>query len=187
MFPVAHSIQCDSGGIEGNSASEKRRRIASGIRRGLLLALLLAIAVALRIHHLERWLPDLFEEAVPVLKARGFWGGEAFDFNPHFFHYPELSFYAHFAFQAAVFCVGFLSRDIPSLEAFRALLKTDWHAFVLLGRAVTVLRDEVQAEGTQAAHWDGADERGQPVGAGVYFVRLDAGGQTRLAKMTMVR
>ena len=113
------------------------------MRRGLLLALLLGIAILLRVHHIERWLPDLFEEAVPVLKARGFWGEEArgFDFNPHFFHYPALSFYIHFAFQATLFSIGFLLRAIPSLEAFRTLLETDWHSFALLGRGVTVLFD----------------------------------------------
>ncbi|MBT4499495.1 MAG: phospholipid carrier-dependent glycosyltransferase [Gemmatimonadetes bacterium] len=113
------------------------------MRRGLLLALLLGIALLLRIHHLERWLPDLFEEAVPILKARNFWGGEmgGFDFNPHFFHYPALSFYIHFAFQAAVFSIGFLLRAVPSLETFRTLLETDWHSFALLGRGVTVLFD----------------------------------------------
>jgi len=113
------------------------------MRRGLLLALLLGIAILLRVHHLERWLPDLFEEAVPILKARSFWGREVggFDFNPHFFHYPALSFYIHFAFQAVVLSIGFVLRSIPSLEAFRTLLETDWHSFALLGRGVTVLFD----------------------------------------------
>jgi len=55
------------------------------------------------------------------------------------------------------------------------------------GREVAVLRDEMQAEGEQEARWDGIDEAGQPLGAGVYFVRLDAGRDTRYAKMTLVK
>ena len=55
------------------------------------------------------------------------------------------------------------------------------------GREVAVLRDEVQAKGAQAVRWDGNDASGQLVGAGVYFVRLDTGRDTRYAKMTLVK
>jgi glycosidase len=55
------------------------------------------------------------------------------------------------------------------------------------GREVAVIRDEVQPEGEQFARWDGVDGGGQPVGTGVYFVRLDADGESRRAKMTLVR
>nr|MBC8424336.1 T9SS type A sorting domain-containing protein [bacterium] len=55
------------------------------------------------------------------------------------------------------------------------------------GREVAVLRDEVQAKGEQAVRWDGIDEGGQPVGAGVYFVQLDAGGDARRSKLTLLK
>jgi len=57
----------------------------------------------------------------------------------------------------------------------------------VVGREVAVLRDGVQAEGQQEVRWDGADDKGQPLGAGVYFVRLDTERETRFAKMMMVK
>ena len=42
----------------------------------------------------------------------------------------------------------------------------------LLGRRVATLRQGRQPAGTYAVHWDGADERGASVAAGVYLVRL---------------
>jgi len=110
---------------------------------GVLLGLILAAACVLRVLYLDRWLPEVYEEATPVFKARDFWGWETgrFDFDPRFFNYPALSFYVHFAFQAAFLVAGFLSRQITSLTEFRQLLGAEVHWFVLLGRGVTVLFD----------------------------------------------
>ncbi|MBU0742037.1 T9SS type A sorting domain-containing protein [bacterium] len=55
------------------------------------------------------------------------------------------------------------------------------------GREVAVLQDGVQGEGGQEVHWDGADRKGQALGAGMYFVRLEAGDEIRFTKMMMVR
>jgi alpha-amylase len=55
------------------------------------------------------------------------------------------------------------------------------------GREVAVLKNEQQGAGAQQVRWNGADEAGQAVSAGVYFVRLDAGRETRFAKITLVK
>ena len=49
-----------------------------------------------------------------------------------------------------------------------------------------------QAAGTyltkeQAAYWDGRDSHGQLVSSGVYFYRLDAGGDSDMRKMVVVK
>ena len=44
------------------------------------------------------------------------------------------------------------------------------------GREVAVLMDGVQDEGDQAVRWDGIDREGQAVSAGLYVVRVEAGG-----------
>jgi 4-amino-4-deoxy-L-arabinose transferase-like glycosyltransferase len=122
---------------------ERPNRVSPHMLQGILLMLLLTVGFALRVYHLDRWLPDIFEEATPVNQARDFWGWNtgAFDFNPHFFHYPALSFYIHFAFQAIALGIGTLSGDIASLTEFRHLLDTDFPRFILLGRLVTVAFD----------------------------------------------
>lgn len=108
---------------------------------GLPISFLLFLALLPRAYHLQRWLPDFFEEATPVLKANAFWGPGTgvFDFNPHFFNYPALSFYVHFAFQTIALCFAFLTGHVDSLTDFRLLLVDDLPLFVLLGRVVTVL------------------------------------------------
>ncbi len=55
------------------------------------------------------------------------------------------------------------------------------------GREVVVLMDGVQDEGDQVVRWDGIDREGQAVSAGLYVVRVEAGGETRFAKMMMVK
>jgi len=55
------------------------------------------------------------------------------------------------------------------------------------GREVAVLKDSVQEKGIQQVKWDGVDDQGQAMGAGVYFVRLESGNEIRHAKMTLVK
>ncbi|MCP4572355.1 MAG: DUF3459 domain-containing protein [bacterium] len=55
------------------------------------------------------------------------------------------------------------------------------------GRRLAVLADGPRAAGPHRVTWQGADDAGRSVGAGVYFARLVAGGQTRLIKMTSVK
>jgi hypothetical protein len=55
------------------------------------------------------------------------------------------------------------------------------------GREVAVIQDGVQAAGSHEARWDGADRGGTSLSAGVYFVRLDAGGETRTSKTMLMK
>ena len=55
------------------------------------------------------------------------------------------------------------------------------------GREVAVIQDGVQTAGSHEVRWDGTGREALPVGAGVYFVRLDAGGETRTSKTMLIR
>ncbi len=57
----------------------------------------------------------------------------------------------------------------------------------IAGREVVTLRDSVLAEGPHEDAWDGRDRDGRELGAGMYFVRLEAAGETRTAKLMLVR
>ncbi len=55
------------------------------------------------------------------------------------------------------------------------------------GRQVTILADETQAGGPHEMRWSGVDRDGMPLSAGTYFVRLEAGGETRTSKMILLK
>ena len=55
------------------------------------------------------------------------------------------------------------------------------------GREVVVIRNSVHAAGPHTVSWDGKDRTGQPLGTGVYFVRLVAGDETRVSKMLLMK
>jgi len=57
----------------------------------------------------------------------------------------------------------------------------------LAGREVAVIQNGEREAGPHEARWDGVDAEGVSLGAGVYFVRLDAGGETRTSKMTLLK
>jgi hypothetical protein len=57
----------------------------------------------------------------------------------------------------------------------------------LLGREVRTLVRGVQEPGFKAVVWDGRDDRGRAVGAGVYFYRITAGEYSRLRKMVLLK
>ena len=57
----------------------------------------------------------------------------------------------------------------------------------LRGREVLRLVDGRQEAGTHTLRWDGADTAGQPVGTGVYIVRLQAGRVATMRKMVLLR
>ena len=56
-----------------------------------------------------------------------------------------------------------------------------------LGQKVKVLEDDVAAAGTYRAVWDGTDNRGAGVGAGVYIARLRTPEGHWIRKMTLVK
>lgn len=49
--------------------------------------------------------------------------------------------------------------------------------FDLQGRRIAELRDAPSTTGRQEALWNGRDEKGRTVAAGVYFLRLDVSGE----------
>ena len=55
------------------------------------------------------------------------------------------------------------------------------------GRLVRRLVTDSLEAGTHTAVWDGSDDSGRPVGSGVYFARLVAGGQVVQHKMVMLK
>jgi flagellar hook assembly protein FlgD len=58
--------------------------------------------------------------------------------------------------------------------------------FDLSGRLVRTLANEDMAAANHSVIWDGADDNGRPLGAGVYFCRLEAQGQVLTQKIMMV-
>ena len=66
--------------------------------------------------------------------------------------------------------------------------QVDLAIFDLRGRLTrTLLADEVRPEGAHAVSWDGRDVQGAPAPAGVYFYRLEAGGQIQTKKMVLLK
>ena len=57
----------------------------------------------------------------------------------------------------------------------------------LLGRKVRTLVDQAYRPGKYSIRWNGLDERGAPVTAGVYFLNLVSGAQQMVRKLTVVR
>lgn len=55
------------------------------------------------------------------------------------------------------------------------------------GRLVRTLVDAARPAGASEATWDGRDASGREVAAGVYFVRLVSGAQSRSSKLTFLR
>ncbi|MFN8176898.1 MAG: T9SS type A sorting domain-containing protein [bacterium] len=57
----------------------------------------------------------------------------------------------------------------------------------VLGRQVVTLLDQALEGGDHSAEWDGRDERGARVAAGVYFVRLDVDGRVESRRVVRLR
>jgi len=59
--------------------------------------------------------------------------------------------------------------------------------FDLAGRLVRELTRGPSPAGPQRVHWDGRDDAGRIVGAGVYFVKLEAEGFALRRRLVLVR
>jgi len=59
--------------------------------------------------------------------------------------------------------------------------------FDILGRKVVTLLDGERAAGHHIVNWNARDVRGQPIGSGVYFYRLEAGSNKLTQKMLLSR
>jgi hypothetical protein len=57
----------------------------------------------------------------------------------------------------------------------------------LKGQLVKTLVNGERVEGEYHVIWNGDDEDGRPVGSGVYFYRLDAGNESEVRKMLLVK
>jgi hypothetical protein len=55
------------------------------------------------------------------------------------------------------------------------------------GRCVRTLVDGPLAAGTHAVAWDGRDDHGARAPAGLYWARLEAGGETAVRRLVRVR
>jgi predicted outer membrane repeat protein len=65
--------------------------------------------------------------------------------------------------------------------------KVSLSVYDVRGRLVYRLVDEVREQGAHTAIWRGQDDRGRPVAAGVYLVRLKSGGQTVTRGVTLIK
>ncbi len=61
------------------------------------------------------------------------------------------------------------------------------NVFDMTGRLVTTIANEEMAAANHTIIWDGTDSSGSPVGAGVYFCRLETAGQVLTQKMLKVQ
>jgi flagellar hook assembly protein FlgD len=59
--------------------------------------------------------------------------------------------------------------------------------FDVTGRLVAVLRQDAEPAGNHAVAWNGRDSKGREAGSGIYFVKLDSEGQSRVRKIALTR
>ncbi|MGH7550212.1 MAG: FlgD immunoglobulin-like domain containing protein [Gemmatimonadota bacterium] len=73
----------------------------------------------------------------------------------------------------------------PTIFTYRLETEGDVRLIVynLLAQEVAVLVDERQGPGLHRVAWDGQDRNDEPVPAGVYWYKLDAGDQTALKRL----
>jgi len=57
----------------------------------------------------------------------------------------------------------------------------------ILGQKVKTLVDEAQTAGFRQVVWNGQNDRGETVGSGIYFYRIQAGDFTKTAKMSLLK
>ena len=63
----------------------------------------------------------------------------------------------------------------------------DLVVYDITGRRVRTLYSGSQVKGWYNLEWDGTDEQGQPLGAGAYFARIQAGSFTEVIKMVFLK
>jgi hypothetical protein len=68
-------------------------------------------------------------------------------------------------------------------------LGTDVHlvVFDILGREVRTLVNEKQEAGFKSIRWNGKNDMGQQVSAGMYFYRIQAGSFSKVQKMVLLK
>jgi hypothetical protein len=110
-------------------------------QRSSILAAVVVLAFAVRLAGIDWGLPWLYEEATPLERAWDMagWGERHLDLNPHFFHYPSLTFYTHLGAQAALCAAMVSSGAVESVRKFRIRYHTEPLPHVIVARLVSVL------------------------------------------------
>jgi hypothetical protein len=75
--------------------------------------------------------------------------------------------------------------SVPGRSSERVAVKL--HVYDVAGRRVRTLVQDTREAGPQVVNWSGDLESGARAGAGVYFLRLEAGGLTACRKMLWLR
>jgi hypothetical protein len=57
----------------------------------------------------------------------------------------------------------------------------------ILGQVIATLVEETQSPGVHSTAWDGRDDSGRQAVSGIYFLRLEAEGLTRIRKMVLLK
>ena len=71
--------------------------------------------------------------------------------------------------------------DLPKSGHVRMVI------YDLLGREVTTLINERMKSGYYATQWNGRNQYGEPVSAGIYFYHLQTGAYSKAQKMLLVK
>ncbi len=71
--------------------------------------------------------------------------------------------------------------DLPKTGTVRIVI------YDLLGRALKTLVEGERAAGSYSIHWDGRSDDNRPAAAGIYFCRLESGGEARVIKLTLIK
>jgi 4-amino-4-deoxy-L-arabinose transferase-like glycosyltransferase len=110
---------------------------------GRAVVAIAAIAVLLRIWHIDHGLPDFLEEAIPFKRAFEMWGWETgkTDWNPHLFHYPSLSFYVHLLVQKLHYTFGTIIGAFRTSGDYYLAYHTNPTPMAVVGRMVGVIAD----------------------------------------------
>jgi len=74
-----------------------------------------------------------------------------------------------------------ISYSLPSTGPVRI------RVFDVTGRMVALLRQDAEPAGVHTVVWNGRDSRGRDAGSGIYFVKLDSEGQSRVRKIALTR
>jgi 4-amino-4-deoxy-L-arabinose transferase-like glycosyltransferase/tetratricopeptide (TPR) repeat protein len=130
--------------------NEKQVNVIAGDKKvlqrnntNIYLFCIIAIGMFLRIWHINWSLPEVFEEAFPFSISWGFWnwGQGGFNFNPHNFHYPALSFYFNFLVQAIHYFVGSAIGLYNDLQSFQNACDCNPTNFIIQARLICCLFD----------------------------------------------
>jgi 4-amino-4-deoxy-L-arabinose transferase-like glycosyltransferase len=121
----------------------KWKRVLRLHRHKIFLFLVIVTGIGLRIWHINWSLPEIYEEAYPFFISGGFWnwGQIGLNLNPHFFHYPALTFYLNFLVQVIHYLIGHVMGLFPDLQTFKQVSETAPTSFVISARLISVIFD----------------------------------------------